>query len=119
MAAKKLIIGDLKIECDVGNVSDGYHTYNELYAHRCALFAGLMKAYPELSWKSKQHEDGSKLKGWFIAGMHLPSGDITYHLPTKQFWSKLSYVKELEFGEPWDGHTPNDVILRLLEWLEL
>ncbi len=115
----KLKIDNIVIECDTGEVSDSYHTFNQLYAHRCSLFAALMKAYPELSWKSKKHHDATEFAGWFVAGMHLPTGDITYHLPTNQFWDKLSYVEEHELGDPWDGHTSDDVILRLLDWINV
>ncbi|MGK3384654.1 hypothetical protein ACSLOB_28275, partial [Escherichia coli] len=40
---------------DMGEVSDGYHTFNELYAHRVRLFSSLMHAYAELSWWSRKH----------------------------------------------------------------
>ncbi|WP_436351294.1 hypothetical protein [Escherichia coli] len=39
----------------MGEVSDGYHTFNELYAHRVRLFSSLMHAYAELSWWSRKH----------------------------------------------------------------
>ena len=71
-------MGKITIECDVGEVSDGYHTFNELYAHRCSLFAALTTSYKHLSWKSRFHYDNSSFEGWFIAGMDLPSGTVTY-----------------------------------------
>ena len=49
--------------------------------------------------------------------MQLPSGTITYHLPIDQFWEKLSDINTLEKAPAWDGHTSNDVILRLLDWI--
>lgn len=107
----------ITIQCDVGEVSDGYHTFNELYAHRCSLFAALMASHPQISWKSKKHNDGTSYDDWFIAGMHLPTGDISYHLPVDQFWDRLTNVSELEFGVKWDGHTPNDVITRIMDWI--
>lgn len=99
------------------DVSDGYHTFSELYAHRCALFAALVKSHQQGSWKSKQHADGTVLDGWFVAGMKLPTGDITYHLPIEQFWDILT-VSELEFALPWDGHSSDDVVKRILEWIK-
>lgn len=100
---------------DIGEVSDGYHTFNELYDHRIALFIVLMLSHPELSWRSEMHADGSKMEGWFIAGMHLPTGDITYHLPMKYFYS-MPGIKILDQAPEWDGHTPDDVVKRLRDW---
>ena len=109
-------MGKLTIECDVGNVSDGYHTFNELYAHRCTLFSALMKCNKEISWKTLFHDDGSNFEGWFLAGMNLPSGVVTYHLPINPFWDNLADIRCLDKGPVWDGHTSNDVITRISEW---
>ena len=43
---------------DVGELSDGFHTFNSLYQHRCILFATLVNLFPDISWKSRKHEDG-------------------------------------------------------------
>lgn len=95
-----------------GNTSDGYHTFNELYDHRHALFICLMKAYPELSWYSRKHPDGTEWDGWFLAGMHLPQGDISYHLPDS--WMILMPdLPYLEKAPEFDGHTSEDVVSRL------
>lgn len=101
----------------MGEVSDGYHTFNELYDHRVILFICLMKSYPEISWRSFKHEDGSSIEGWFIAGMHLPTGKITYHLPEKHWDDLTGYVEPLDHAPEWDGHTSKDVLNRLTEWL--
>lgn len=100
---------------ELGKISDGYHTFDELYQHRCVLFACLMKSHPELSWKSKKHSDGSEWEGWFIAGMRLPTGDVTYHLPA-DMWELLGSIDTLELGVVWDGHTSADVVTRLTEF---
>jgi hypothetical protein len=100
---------------DPGEISDGYHTFNELYAHRHALFAALAKSHPDLSWRSRLHHDGEEWPGWFIAGMRLPSGDISYHLPSDH-WDALEGVPILDRGVEWDGHTPGDVVTRLRNW---
>lgn len=101
---------------DTGKISDGYHTFDELYAHRILLFVCLLKSYPSISWKSKFHDDGSSFDGWFIAGMMLSSGDITYHIPDR-YWDMLEKIKVLDNAPKWDGHTPDDVIKRLSEWV--
>lgn len=108
----KIIVNDGIID-----ITDGYHTFSELYSHRCTLFSALLKSHKDISWKSKRHSDGSSFDDWFIAGMNLPSGMITYHLPIDQFWDKLSDINELEYAPEWDGHTSNDVVKRLLAWM--
>lgn len=107
----------LNLPCKVGEVSDGYHTFDELYEHRHALFIALMMAHSKNSWRSWQHDDGTCLTGWFIAGVKLPTGQtITYHLP-ERLWPLLDYVAcTTETRAPkWDGHTSKDVIERLYD----
>ena len=99
---------------DVGDTSDGYHTFNELYEHRHALFIALVISHPDISWRSKKHHDGTSMEGWFICGMRLPTGDISYHLPMSK-WEDLdtSGIDTLDVGVEWDGHTSADVVKRL------
>lgn len=108
---------------DTNLISDGYHTFSELYEHRIALFIAFCNVidrvdYAECAiegpefWKSKKHYDGSSWDGWFIAGMNWKGTQISYHLPI-QYWDKLE-ISELEKAPYWDGHTPADVIRRLL-----
>lgn len=105
---------------DVSEQSDGYHTFAELYEHRHSLCLALMKAMPQLSWFSRRHEDGEICFGdgsWFIVGIDLPNGTITYHLPV-EMWeiAQKTGAQELERGRRWDGHTPNDVVHRLQQF---
>ena len=101
------------------NTSDGYHTFKELYDHRIALFIALMRSNPLISWRANNHEDGTGFEGWFIAGMHLPTGDITYHLPESD-WTKLDYsgIATSNKAPKWDGHSANDVVERLNKWFK-
>lgn len=46
------------VGCSVGEISDGYHTYNDLYNQRLHLFATVVNLKPTMSWKSKKHADG-------------------------------------------------------------
>lgn len=103
---------------DKGQISDGYHTFNELYEHRCSLFLALMASNPAISWASTLHDDGSSFDGWFIAGMNPPTGMVTYHLPAGM-WSLACETKAtiLERAPKWDGHTAADVVKRLKEWV--
>lgn len=100
--------------------SDGYHTFQELYEHRYALFLTLLKTLPHLSWFSLRHDTGEKCFDgeYFIAGLTLPTGNISYHLPVRLYQTaKLTGARELEKGVKWDGHTSNDVIERLLQFV--
>jgi hypothetical protein len=97
-------MGKLTIECDTGRVSDGYHTFDELYEHRCVLFIAFANYNPGIGWKSKVHDDGKGCDGWFIAGLNLPNGTISYHLPMRMW--RLLDVPELDRAPKWDGHTP-------------
>lgn len=93
---------------DVKKMSDGYHTFADLYEQRLILSAALAKNNP-YAWKSKRHEDGSVPfgAGWFIMGFDTNEGCYTYHYELKD-WD-LFQCKELEKGKPWDGHTSKDV----------
>jgi hypothetical protein len=103
-----------------GKVSDGFHTFEELYTHRHTLFMALMSWMPELSWLSRKHSDDSELEGWFIAGIKLPTGDVSYHLP-ECLWDLAvkTGAAVLETGMCWDGHTSADVIDRLQTLVEI
>lgn len=94
------------------DISDGYHTFDELYYHRMILFSLLLNSHPEISWKSKKHHDGTMFDDEsFICGIETPKGQYTYHYHLK-FWNNFR-VKELEFAPEYDGHKPSD-ITRLL-----
>lgn len=95
----------------IGEISDGYHTFNELYYHRMILFSVICKAYKNLAWKSWKHDDGTMFNNSFIVGVETPQGQYTYHYH-KNFWNIFD-VKELDRAPKWDGHKPKD-ITRLL-----
>lgn len=98
-----------KLHIDVGEVSDGFHTFNSLYHQRLILFAALVKAYPDISWKTQRHEDGQKCFGgeWFLVGIDTPEGPYTYHYELKD-WD-LFRCKEIWQAPHFDGHTDKDV----------
>lgn len=97
---------------DKGNISDGYHTFNELYEHRYMLFIALCNARPAAAWKSLLHDDNTMFDACFIAGIYNNKGEvITYHLPIR-LWNNLD-VQELDRAPKWDGHTSSDVLKRL------
>ena len=98
---------------DMGEVSDGYHTFNELYHHRAVLFSLICNSMPNISWKSKFHDTGDMYEGMFIVGIETPEGQATYHYDIDPYWDMFK-VKELDRAPKWDGHTPDIAIDRLL-----
>lgn len=90
-----------------GELSDGYHTFNELYHHRAVLFSMICNQNKEFAWKSKKHHDGTMYDGMFIVGINTPKGQYSYHYDLN-LWD-LFDVKELENAPEWDGHKPQDI----------
>lgn len=102
------------------DTSDGYHTFGELYDHRRALTAALAvllnDVLPGAAWRSKNHhpdDDPMFDDGYFIVGLHLPTGAITYHYKLTH-WDDFRCIPELAFAPKWDGATPADTVDRLL-----
>lgn len=116
-------------QIDTDDISDGFHTFGELYEFRCALTNALFKqlffkAY-ELSrnnefgpfinpiWKSRLHSDGSMFPGFFIVGYSfIPGKMITFHYP-ESAWNLFDCAQILEKAPEWDGHTSADVLERI------
>lgn len=109
---------------DTNLISDGYHTFGELYEHRIALFIALCKThstgngfgYPNPDqevWRSKKHSDGSQFEGWFVLGLFFKQGSqIKYHLPVSM-WDECAFALTREMAPQFDGHTSQDVLNRL------
>jgi len=106
------------------DVSDGYHTFGELYKHRTALFAALCNITKDMLferdfnadiearvYKSRLHDDGTMFKGMFLAALLTPGGWVSYHCDSV-YWEWF-VIPEREKALPWTGYTPNDVIYRL------
>lgn len=102
----------LKLPCDVGEISDGYHTFNELYEHRYILFMYVVKAHKNQAFKTWLNDKKEKWEGWFILGINTEHGQITYHLP--DIWWHHCKVKEIECNNNYDGHSAHDTLERLL-----
>lgn len=104
---------------DMGEVSDGYHTFNELYYYRMLYNAAFFNSLPK-DWvhKSKRHHAGEECfgGGWFIVMANLPTGQISNHYELKD-WD-LFKVPEKEFADEWDGHTPQEAADRLRKYLQ-
>ena len=104
---------------DMGEVSDGYHTFNELYYYRMLYNAAFFNLLPkELVHKSKRHHTGEECfgGGWFIVMANLPTGQISNHYELKD-WD-LFQIPEKEIADEWDGHTPQEAAKRLYKYLQ-
>ena len=112
---QKAIDGLKELGGNVGSLSDGYHTFDELYHHRAVLFSMICHQNKELAWKSKLHSDGTMFDNMFIVGINSPYGQITYHYDIVPYWNMFD-VKVLDNAPEWDGSTPNDCINRMEKW---
>lgn len=121
-------------EFNENSISDGYHTFDELYEFRKAYNACLFNEWAKHDGfdyqsndptehkmysvhKSWRHHDGeecfpdSKHK-WFIVCAMLPTGLISNHYKESD-WN-LFQIPEVEKALfPFDGHTGEDVLNRL------
>lgn len=114
-----------------GGISDGYHTFDELYEFRKVYNAALFNHWNTTELidrfgtkheitplfhvhKSWKHHDGELCfgGGWFIVVAMLPTGQISNHYEAKD-WDlfKVPEVEKALFE--FDGHSSNDVLERL------
>lgn len=124
MPTKKVLIGsphssvEMSLSEDM-TVSDGYHTFDELYDHRCLLFLlavkhGVFKA-------TSVTED--HYPGWDLIHTHSPCGygdreiyqQISYHVPStyRPYYDVFPRRTKDEAEASFDGHQSRDVIERL------
>lgn len=93
---------------DLSRVSDGYHTMQELYDHRCLLWICLCLRSPDYCYLKLDHYEG-----WFLLGMYKHYGiQISYHCPNKYLDLVKNKIK-VDNNVTWDEHKPNDVLIRL------
>ena len=121
---------DTKLE-RINELSDGYHTYDELYEFRKMYNAVLFNEWANTPKTNKQsltgtvtneygvhkswkHNDGELCfgGGWFIVSAMLPTGLISNHYKEED-WD-LFQIPEVEKAlYEFDGHSPQDVLERL------
>lgn len=102
------IISTSKDEIDISLISDGYHTFDELYFHRMILFSVICKQNKDKAWKSKLHADGTMFPGYFIVGIYTPDGQYSYHYKL-ECWKYFDDIREMLTAPLWDGHVPSDI----------
>ena len=99
------------------DVSDGFHTIDELYEFRKTYNAVLFNEWASQGQysvhKSERHGDGERCfgGGHFIVMANLPSGQISNHYELKDW--ELFKCEEREKADIWDGHSSADVLERL------
>ena len=108
------------MNADTNRISDGFHTFAELYEFRKIYNAALFNVWgnymiPQYDvHKSRKHSNGELCFGgeWFIVVAVLPTGQISNHYEAKD-WDlfKIPSVEKAKYE--YDGHTPQDVIARL------
>jgi len=100
------------------NVSDGYHSFKELYEFRkmynAVLFNEWFRNCKYDVHKSIRHYDGELCfgGGWFIVIANLPTGQISNHYELKD-WDLFQISEFTKAQFPFDGHTALDVLDRL------
>ncbi len=102
---------DKKGFIDTNKISDGGHTFDELYNHRAKLFSVICNLHKEISWKSRLHDDGTMFEGYFIVGIETEEGQATYHYGL-ELWDLFDVV-ELPRAPKYDGHNSEQAIERI------
>jgi hypothetical protein len=109
----------------IAEISDGYHTFSELYEHRNLLFITVARLFSENNayvWKSVRDKYGKNTNRWFVLGIdYMPPSEkklmqITYHLPMS-LWSFCKFASTVP-KSLWNGHDSKDVIVQLKEILK-
>lgn len=89
-------------------ISDGYHTFNELYEHRNLLFLNLCLSDRKNSfWKPDY-------PGHFCLYWESPKGQMSYHLGN-ELLPLIEGKIDRDDSHTWDLHKSKDVIRRLTE----
>lgn len=108
-----LIISELDNPDKTDDVSDGYHTFDELYYQRMMLtktvaLAAVTNFDKDTVYRSKLHSDGTMYKDFFIVVFNTPEGNFSYHYHM-MYWGVFDFLKERPNAGDFDGHTWKDV----------
>ena len=106
-------------DTEKSQISDGYHTFNELYEHRYVLWICLLNTLNSINldsylkiFKTQKHHDGTQWDGWFLSCLIFNEQQISYHLPMK-YWDKIEGEAFEQSPYQFDGHSSDDVLERL------
>jgi len=101
----------------LGEMSDGHHSFNELYEYRLLYNVHTALAFNHAGWnvvRSWKHADGKECfdGGWFVVHAETPAGQITNHYKAA-YWRYFDGIADAPTAPEWDGHTPEVAKLRL------
>ena len=94
------------------DISDGYHTFDELYNHRVILYLALIKNTNYPCFIKEDH-----YPGWDAVYLELPTGQISYHLPFQYRDVLIGRANKVGEEYLWDGHTSEVVLSRINQTL--
>ena len=108
-----LLIREMDNPDNTDNISDGYHTFDELYYQRIMLtktvaLAAITNFDKDAVYRSKLHLDGTMYTDFFIVVFNTPEGNFSYHYHMI-YWGVFDFLKELPNAEEFDRHTWEDV----------
>ena len=109
----KIIVDGNEIDClSTGSVSDGRHTFTELYEQRALLFLALCLCNKD---KVSFGRDG---KSQFpCVYLDLPTGQVSFHLSPRLLNLVKSNFKQVDANLHWDNHGKDEVVQRLKAFL--
>ena len=114
----------LMIPIDTKYVSDGHHTFGELYHYRMlynalsAFFISMNSTDKISAVKSRKHSDGEYPFGdpnWFIVVITLPTGQVSNHYRLEH-WD-LFDIPDVPLPPEYDGHNSQEAAKRLFLFL--
>ena len=110
----------MKLDISIVNweiqVSDWYHSFEDLYEHRHLLYIALCNSlkFDRRVIKSRLHNDWSEYEWWFIMQTYTDNWkQISYHLPNRL--RDACKCDERHKADERDWHSTDDVLQRLLE----
>lgn len=99
-------------------ISDGQHTFGDLYFHRMCLTKiiayvvttedAMLVGTRHRVYRSTKHSDDSMFDGYFIVVFKTPEGDYSYHYEMK-YWDMFDFLPTHDRADEYDGHTPDDI----------
>jgi cobalamin biosynthesis Mg chelatase CobN len=110
-------------DIDTNQVSDGSHTFGELYDQRARLFALATALSPIAVHRSHRHhsDDAPMEPGFFLAWTMAPGLSdgplpVSFHIAVKH-WHLFDHAVTQDHAPAWDGHAPADVMGALDAWI--